>query len=113
MYHRRGGSAKTCVTKDCRRRGENKGPRRSSWAANPTDGYEITRRESGSKHTFWSAGAVWRMLSMRAGRISVTLNTPAPYVPSWAVLAISWCCCLAKSTHFRTTESIRYRTPSL
>lgn len=47
MYHRIGGTAAKTDATRCL--AENKGPRRSLWAANPTDGYGITRPETGSK----------------------------------------------------------------
>jgi len=75
-----------------------------------TDDYGVwpaAARSKRSGHTFWSTGAVWTMLSLKAGTISVTRNTPAANVPSWAELEISWLLCLACSTHFLTTESIR------
>ena len=65
------------------------------------------------KLTLWSAGAVDRMSFINTGIRSVTLFTPAAYVPSGAELLMAWPCCLAWSSHLRVTESTTYSTPSL
>lgn len=63
--------------------------------------------------TFWSSGADAIMSFINTGKSSVTLWTPAAYVPSWAETVMGWPLALACSIHFRVTESRTYRTPSL
>lgn len=62
---------------------------------------------------FWSSGASWNRSFIRMGRTSVIFCTPEANVPGAALRDTACPAFLARSSHWRTTVSTTYRTPSL